>query len=141
MSQKLRSRQIPPYALVVTLVAAIGVGLWTQFGRGGAQPAADHPSLRQIVEFELPGPPGKRFDYLTIDEDDNYLLSAHLGAGLLHVVDLRASSVVKTVPDVPGIEGVAYIAEGKKIYAAKSLSNELCVLDGTLISGVMRLTT
>src|SRR2546428_13997151 len=98
MSQKLRSRQIPPYALVVTIVAAIGVGLWPQLGRGGAQPAADHPSLRQIVEFELPGPPGKRLDYLTIDEDDNYLLFAHLGAGLLHVVDLRTNAVVKPVP-------------------------------------------
>jgi len=32
--------------------------------------------LRKVTEFELPGPPGKRFDYLTIDEDDNYLLSA-----------------------------------------------------------------
>jgi len=59
------------YALVVALVAAIGVGLWTRLGRSGAQPAADHPSLRQIAEFELPGPPGKRFDYLTIDHDDN----------------------------------------------------------------------
>ena len=28
---------------------------------------ADAP-LRKIAEFELPGPPGKRFDYLTIDE-------------------------------------------------------------------------
>jgi hypothetical protein len=79
----------------------------------------------QIVEFELPGPPGKRFDYLTIDEDDNYLLSAHLGAGLLHVVDLRANAVVKTVPNVPGIEGVAYIAEGKKIYTANWGENKI----------------
>jgi len=141
MSQKLRSRQIPPYALVVTIVAAIGVGLWTQLGRGGAQPAADHPSLRQIVEFELPGPPGKRFDYLTIDEDDNYLLSAHLGAGLLHVVDLRANSVVKTVPEMPGIEGVAYIAEGKKIYTANWGENKIGVIDVARMAVVKRLPT
>src|SRR5206468_8651718 len=106
------------YALIAALVAAIGVGLWTQLGRGAAQPAADRPLLRQIAEFELPGPPGKRFDYLAIDQDDNYLLSAHLGAGLLHVIDLRTNAVAKTIPDVPGIEGVAYIAEGKKIYTA-----------------------
>jgi len=31
--------------------------------------------------LDLPGPGGKRFDYLTIDEDDHYLLSAHLAAG------------------------------------------------------------
>src|SRR6266571_2199555 len=136
-----RSRQMLPYALVVTLVAAIGVGLWTQLGRGGAQPAANHPSLRQIVEFELPGPSGKRFDYLTIDEDDNYLLSAHLGAGLLHVVDLRANAVVKTIPDVPGIEGVAYVAEGKKIYTANWGENKIGVIDVARMAVVKRLPT
>ena len=140
MSQELRSRRIPLSALVVTLVTAIGVGLWTQSGRG-AQPAAEHPSLRLIVEFELPGPPGKRFDYLTIDEDDNYLLSAHLGAGLLHVVDLRANTVVKTVPDVPGIEGVAYIAEGKKIYTANWGENKIGVIDVARMAVVKRLPT
>ena len=60
--------------------------------------AASAP-LRKIAELELPGPAGKRFDYLTIDEDDHYLLSAHLGAGLLHVIDLMIvpTIVVTTV--------------------------------------------
>ncbi|PYN12780.1 MAG: hypothetical protein DME05_20580 [Candidatus Rokuibacteriota bacterium] len=97
--------------------------------------------MRQIVEFELPGPPGKRFDYLTIGEDDNYLLSAHLGAGLLHVVDLRANAVVKTIPDVPGIEGVAYIAEGKKIYTANWGENKIGVIDVARMAIVTRLPT
>src|SRR5438445_847695 len=97
--------------------------------------------LRKIAEFELPGPAGKRFDYLTIDEDDNYLLSAHLGAGLLHVVDLRANAVVKTVPDVPGIEGVAYIAEGKKIYTANWGENKIGVIDVARMAVVKRLPT
>ena len=39
-------------------------------------------TLKQIATVDLPGPPGKRFDYLTIDYDKNYLLSAHLAAGL-----------------------------------------------------------
>ena len=39
------------------------------------------PTLKKAAEFDLPGPPGKRFDYLTIDPDDHYLISAHLGAG------------------------------------------------------------
>src|SRR5207244_6413516 len=72
--------------------------------RGAARAAADRSALRQVAAFELPGPAGKRFDYLTIDEDDNYLLSAHLGAGLLHVIDLRTNAVVKTVRYVPGVE-------------------------------------
>src|SRR5881397_3431771 len=98
MRHELQPRQASRYARIAALVAAMGVGLWTQLGRGVAQPAAGHHSLRQIAEFDLPGPPGKRLDYLTIDDDDNYLLSAHLGAGLLHVIDLRTNAVVKTVP-------------------------------------------
>ena len=39
---------------------------------------ASSTTLKQIAEFDLPGPPGKRFDYLTIDLEDHYLISAHL---------------------------------------------------------------
>jgi hypothetical protein len=46
-------------------------------------PLAFAQTLKQIAAFDLPGPVGKRFDYLTIDYDDHYLLSAHLAAGLL----------------------------------------------------------
>jgi len=97
--------------------------------------------LRNIAEFELPGPAGKRFDYLTIDEDDNYLLSAHLGAGLLHVVDLRTNAVIKTVRDVPGVEGVAYIAEGRKVYTANWGENKIGVVDLARMSVIKRLPT
>jgi len=127
--------------LVVTLVAAVGLGLSTQLGRLGAQPAADSPSLRRVAEFELPGPPGKRFDYLTIDEDDHYLLSAHLAAGLLHVIDLRSNAVVKTIADVPGVEGVAYIAEGRKIYTANWGENKIGVIDLERMAVVKKLPT
>src|SRR5215475_11623578 len=141
MSHARRSRQLPPYTLVVMLVAAIGVGLWMQFGRGSAQPTAGPPALRQVAEFELPGPPGKRFDYLTIDEDDHYLLSAHLGAELLHVIDLRTNTVVKTVPGVPGIEGVAYISAGRKVYTANWGENTIGVVDLASMAVVKRIPT
>ena len=39
---------------------------------------ASGQTLIQIAKFDLPGPIGKRFDYLTVDNDDHYLLSAHL---------------------------------------------------------------
>ena len=51
-------------------------------------------TLKQVATIDLPGPAGKRFDYLTIDYDDGYLLSAHLGAGLLYVIDLKTNKVV-----------------------------------------------
>jgi hypothetical protein len=36
-------------------------------------------SLKKIGIIDLPGPKGQRFDYLTMDDEDHYLLSAHLG--------------------------------------------------------------
>src|SRR5438128_5378746 len=130
-----------PLIVFVLIAVASGGALLGAARPDVAESGASRPSLRQIAVFELPGPPGKRFDYLTIDEDDNYLLSAHLGAGLLHVVDLRANAVVKTVPDVPGIEGVAYIAEGKKIYTANWGENKIGVIDVARMAVVKRLPT
>src|SRR6266849_8628792 len=60
---------------------------------------ASGQTLKQVAKFDLPGPPGKRFDYLTIDEDDHYLISAHLAAGQTYVIDLGTNKVVATVTD------------------------------------------
>ena len=125
--------------LVVAIVSIAGVGAYGGNATGIAS-AAGSP-LRKIAEFALPGPPGKRFDYLTIDEDHDYLLSAHLGAGLLHVIDLKTNRVVATVRDVPGIEGVAYIAEGRKAYTANWGENKIGVVDLERMSVSKRLPT
>ena len=121
--------------------AAGGLGVSSGRAAGTAGVGSAGAPLRKIAEFELPGPPGKRFDYLTIDEDDNYLLSAHLAAGLLHVIDLKTNAVVKTVRDVPGVEGVAYIAEGKKVYTANWGENKIGVVDLARGSVIKRLPT
>src|SRR5690348_61639 len=71
-------------------------------------------TLKKVDSFDLPGPAGKRFDYLTIDYDHNYLLSAHLGAGMLYVIDLKTNKVVKAIPGVPGVEGVEYAPDVNK---------------------------
>jgi DNA-binding beta-propeller fold protein YncE len=126
-------------ALFFVTIAAAGLGVSSGRAAGGV--ANSGAPLRKIAEFELPGPAGKRFDYLTIDEDDNYLLSAHLAAGLLHVIDLKTNAMVKTVRDVPGVEGVAYIAEGKKVYTANWGENKIGVVDLARGSVVKRLPT
>ena len=92
-----------------------------------AKPAT--PTLKKVTEFDLPGPPGKRFDYLTIDPDDHYLLSAHLAAGQMYVIDLRTNKVVATVTDTPGAEGVEYVPELKKAYTSNAYDNTIGVAD------------
>ena len=68
-------------------------------------PNAFGQTLKQVTKFDLPGPGGKRFDYLTIDEDDHYLLSAHPAADQTYVIDLGTNKVVATTTDTPGAEG------------------------------------
>jgi hypothetical protein len=86
-------------------------------------------TLKKIAEFDLPGPPGKRFDYLAIDSDDGYLLSAHLAAGLLYVIDLRTDKLVKVISDVSGVEGVEYVPGFRKVYTSDWYENRIGVID------------
>jgi hypothetical protein len=92
---------------------------------------AQEPSstLKKVGEFDLPGPHGKRFDYLTIDSEDHYLISAHLAAGQTYVIDLRTNKVVATVADTPGVEGVEYVSELKKFYTSNAGDNTIGVVD------------
>src|SRR5713226_5171424 len=85
-------------------------------------------TLKQVAVIDLPGPPGKRFDYLTIDYEDHYLLSAHLAAGILYVIDLRTNKLVKAIPGVPGVEGVEYVPGLRKVYTSDAGENKIGVV-------------
>jgi hypothetical protein len=89
--------------------AIVLTGIPGLFGQSSA------PTLKKAAEFYLPGPGGKRFDYLTIDPDDHYLLSTHLGAGRTYVIDLRTNKIVAIVADTPGAEGVEYISGTQEV--------------------------
>lgn len=114
-------RKALPIALILTFAAVLFVQ------QGKAQIPA--PTLSKIAQFDLPGPPGKRFDYLTIDPDDHYLISAHLGAGQTYIIDLRTNEVVATVKDTPGAEGVEYVPQLKKVYTSNAGDNTIGVVD------------
>jgi YVTN family beta-propeller protein len=98
-------------------------------------------TLKQVAAFDLPGPPGKRFDYLTMDYEDHYLLSAHLAAGILYVIDVRSNKLVKAVPGVPGVEGVEYVPGLKKVYTSDSGDNTIGVVDLKTMTVIKKLPT
>jgi DNA-binding beta-propeller fold protein YncE len=87
------------------------------------------PTLKKVTAFNLPGPAGQRFDYLTIDSDDHYLISAHLAADQTYVIDVRTNEVVAVVKDTPGVEGVEYVPELKKFYTSNAHDNTIGVVD------------
>src|SRR5712692_1474502 len=98
-------------------------------------------TLKQITQFDLPGPAGKRFDYLTIDPDDHYLISAHLAAAQPYVIDLSTNKVVATVTDTRGAEGVEYIPELRKFYTSNAYDNTIGVVDLKQMKVIKKLKT
>jgi DNA-binding beta-propeller fold protein YncE len=98
-------------------------------------------TLRQVATIDLPGPKGKRFDYLTIDRGDQYLLSAYLGAGILYVIDMKTNTLVHAIPGVPGIEGVVYVPELHRVYTSDWLEGEIGVVDLKRMKVIAKLRT
>ena len=98
-------------------------------------------SLKKVAAIDLPGPKGQRFDYLTTDDDDHYLLSAHLGPGILYVIDLKTNKLIKAIPNVPGITGVEYVPGLHKVYASDWGENKIGIVDLGSMSVVKRLPT
>src|SRR5882762_10046206 len=108
---------------------------------GSFSPNAFGQTLKQVTKFDLPGPGGKCFDYLTIDEDDHYLLSAHLAAGQTYVIDLGTNKVIATITDTPGAEGVEFVPELKKFYTSNAHDNTIGVVDLKQMKVIKKLKT
>lgn len=87
------------------------------------------PTLKKIGSIDLTGKTGKRFDYLTIDYKHNYLFSAHLGADVLYVIDLKTNKLVKMITNTPGAEGVEYVSELNKVYTSNWGDHTIGVID------------
>jgi DNA-binding beta-propeller fold protein YncE len=121
---------------VLLLIAAFILGLGTTgVGQSTGQ------TLKKITAFDLPGPAGKRFDYLTIDQDDHYLISAHLAASQTYVIALRTNQVVAVVTNTPGVEGVEYVPELKKFYTSNAYDDTIGVVDLKQMKVIKKLKT
>ncbi len=60
MESKRRRRMVLETSISIVLLFVFGVS---------SSSCARGQTLRQIAKFDLPGPGGKRFDYLTIDDE------------------------------------------------------------------------
>lgn len=108
---------------------------------GVCSTSASAQTLKEVAKFDLPSPAGKRFDYLTIDEDNHYLLSAHLAADQTYVIDLKTNRVVATVTDTPGAEGVEYVPGFNKFYTSNAYDNTISVVDLKQMKVIKKLKT
>jgi DNA-binding beta-propeller fold protein YncE len=98
-------------------------------------------SLKQIATIDLPGPKGQRFDYLTTDDEEQFLLSAHLGPGILYVIDMKTNKVVKAIRGVPGITGLEFVPETRKVYTSDWGEEKIGIVDLHSMTVIKRLAT
>src|SRR5260370_14429875 len=100
-----------------TKFSSMSLGICALFILGCGSPAGmSGQTLKQSAKFDLPGPGGKRFDYLTIDGDDNYLFSTHLAAGQTYVLHLATNTVIATITGTPARPAIQDAPRMKKIY-------------------------
>jgi DNA-binding beta-propeller fold protein YncE len=76
-----------------------------------------------------------------MDYEDHYLLSAHLGPGILYVIDVRTDQLVQAIPGVPGITGLEYIPGLRKIYTSDRGENKIGIVDLRTMRVIKRLAT
>jgi hypothetical protein len=76
-----------------------------------------------------------------MDEEDHYLLSAHLGPGILYVIDVRTNKIVKAIPGVPGVTGLEYVPGVHKVYTSDWGEGKNGVVDLRSMSVIKRLAT
>jgi YVTN family beta-propeller protein len=57
------------------------------------------------------------------------LFSAHLGADVLYVIDLKTNKLIKMITDTPGAEGVEYVPELNKVYTSNRGDHTISVID------------
>ena len=98
-------------------------------------------TLKKIASIDLPGPKGQRFDYLTMDDEDHWLLSAHLGPGILYVIDVQTNKLVKAIAGVPGVTGLEYVPGLRKVYTSDWGEEKIGVVSLKSMSVIKRLAT
>ena len=120
-------------------VAAVVVGC-AVFAPGSHQPAPSALPLRTTGELALPGG-GSRFDYESLDAERGLLFIAHLGAGEVVEVDVRAHRVVRTIPNLSQVHGVLVVPSLRRVYATATGSNLMVGLDEETGEVLMRAPT
>jgi len=70
-----------------------------------------------------------------------FLISAHLAAEQTYVIDLRTNRIVAVVTDTPGVKGVEYVPELKKLYTSNAHDDTIGVVDLKQMKVIKKLKT
>jgi DNA-binding beta-propeller fold protein YncE len=106
--------------------------------QGQAPSSGRHPVLKLLVDVPLPAGTG-RFDYQSLDAASGRLYIAQMGVGRLVVFDIRADTLVASLPGFPRVTGVLAVPSLGRVYASVAGRHELAVLDASTLKVRTRL--
>ena len=116
-----------------------GPSYWERWTQHATAKASSAQYLKKVASFDLPGPGGKRFDYLTIVPGRNILLSTHLRADRLYAIDTTRNKPVTVIDDLPGIEAVEVAPDVDKVYTSNLGEHKIGVIDLKQMKVIKRL--
>jgi len=106
-------------------------------GCSGSAVAVRESPFRVVRDVPLSGGTS-RFDYQSLDRQAHRLYVAHLGAGIVTVVDTEAGAVVGDVQNVPGAHGVLAVPELGRVFASATNARQVAVIDPVTLAVVAR---
>lgn len=95
-------------------------------------------SLQTIADIPLPGG-ATRFDYQSLDPLTHHMFVAHLGAGMVTVVDVQSNQVVANLTGIAGVHGVLAIPQLGRVYASATDARQVVVIDEPTLQVVARI--
>jgi DNA-binding beta-propeller fold protein YncE len=95
----------------------------------GPAASAEPTALELVQTIPLQGVAG-RYDHLAVDTKGQRLFIANLSNNSFDVVDLKAGTLVKQIPDQMKIQGVAYVPDLDRIFVGNGADGVCNVFDG-----------
>jgi YVTN family beta-propeller protein len=119
------------------LLAAIALGMAVILQAAARDVSGPPLPLRTIVDIPLAGG-SSRLDYQSLDQRAGLLFIAHLGAGMVSVLDTRLNRIVATIPHVAGVHGVLAVPALRRVYASATDDNQVAVIDERTLRVIAR---
>ena len=107
----------------------------------GAQPPAEgKPVLRVVQEVELPGS-AVRFDYQSLDPNEERWYIAHMNAGQLVVFDTSKRQVIANLDGFKRVHGVISVPELDRVYDSATGEYQVAMVDRGSLKTIARAGT
>jgi DNA-binding beta-propeller fold protein YncE len=126
MTQGASAKMKRSTSAILRPLGALAVCLSVAWNSGPALAAA--LPLRIVHPDVLLGGRPDRFDYETVDLQHRLLFVAHLGSGMVTVFNLRTSSVIANIKNIPAVHGVLAVPALGEVFATATGQNRLDVI-------------